>query len=161
MLQRFCKRQSKLLNHKYCVKDFVFVRSLSFKNATTKGCCRVYSETMLRLPGFLNVVRRAFCDAAEEMGKKGTFVYAVRKGFRPGVYQTWWPTIWYLFFVIFSAFCTALLDCVFSPKGRNVNIRWISFPLRFIRSSLLNRMLGPLWGASQQQHHLLRDQKVI
>lgn len=44
---------------------------------------------MLRLPGFFNVVRRAFCDAAEEMGKKGTFVYAVRKGFRPGVYQTW------------------------------------------------------------------------
>lgn len=44
---------------------------------------------MLRLPGFFNVVRRAFCDAAEEMGKKGNFFYAVRKGFRPGVYQTW------------------------------------------------------------------------
>ncbi|KTF86407.1 hypothetical protein cypCar_00041479 [Cyprinus carpio] len=44
---------------------------------------------MLRLPGFFNVVRRAFCDAAEEMGKKGIFFYAVRKGFRPGVYQTW------------------------------------------------------------------------
>ncbi|XP_016391544.1 ribonuclease H1-like isoform X1 [Sinocyclocheilus rhinocerous] len=44
---------------------------------------------MLRLPGFFNVVRRALCDAAEEMGKKGMFFYAVRKGFRPGVYQTW------------------------------------------------------------------------
>uniref|UniRef100_A0A8C1MGL5 Ribonuclease H1 n=2 Tax=Cyprinus carpio TaxID=7962 RepID=A0A8C1MGL5_CYPCA len=41
---------------------------------------------MLRLPGF---VRRALCDAAKEMGKKGNFFYAVRKGFRPGVYQTW------------------------------------------------------------------------
>uniref|UniRef100_A0A671N828 ribonuclease H n=1 Tax=Sinocyclocheilus anshuiensis TaxID=1608454 RepID=A0A671N828_9TELE len=43
---------------------------------------------MLRLLGFFRVVRRAFCDAAEEMGKKGNFFYAVRKGFRPGVYQT-------------------------------------------------------------------------
>ncbi|XP_016384857.1 ribonuclease H1-like isoform X4 [Sinocyclocheilus rhinocerous] len=44
---------------------------------------------MLRLLGVFSVVRRAFCDAAEEMGKKGNFFYAVRKGFRPGVYQTW------------------------------------------------------------------------
>ncbi|KAK7132971.1 hypothetical protein R3I94_015005 [Phoxinus phoxinus] len=44
---------------------------------------------MLRLPGFLNVVRRTLCNAAEEMGKKGSFFYAVRKGFKPGVYQTW------------------------------------------------------------------------
>ncbi|XP_026088579.1 ribonuclease H1 isoform X1 [Carassius auratus] len=44
---------------------------------------------MLRLPGFFNVVRRALCDAAEEMGKKGNFFYAVRKGSKPGVYQTW------------------------------------------------------------------------
>ncbi|XP_051510611.1 ribonuclease H1-like isoform X2 [Myxocyprinus asiaticus] len=44
---------------------------------------------MLRLPGFFNVVRRALCTSAEEMGKKGNFFYAVRKGFRPGVYKTW------------------------------------------------------------------------
>ncbi|XP_048062758.1 ribonuclease H1 isoform X1 [Megalobrama amblycephala] len=44
---------------------------------------------MLRLPGFFNVVRRTLCNAAEEMGKKGAFFYAVRKGFKPGVYQTW------------------------------------------------------------------------
>ncbi|XP_043076467.1 ribonuclease H1-like [Puntigrus tetrazona] len=44
---------------------------------------------MLRLPVLFNVVRRVFCDAAEEMGKKGNFFYAVRAGFRPGVYQTW------------------------------------------------------------------------
>lgn len=44
---------------------------------------------MLRLLGFFNVVRRTLCNAAEEMGKKGNFFYAVRKGFKPGVYQTW------------------------------------------------------------------------
>ncbi|XP_051501235.1 ribonuclease H1-like isoform X1 [Myxocyprinus asiaticus] len=44
---------------------------------------------MLRLPGFFNVVRRALCVSTEEMGKKGNFFYAVRKGFRPGVYKTW------------------------------------------------------------------------
>ncbi|XP_056337321.1 ribonuclease H1 [Danio aesculapii] len=44
---------------------------------------------MLRLPGFFNVVRRTLCNAAEDMGKKGNFFYAVRKGFKPGVYQTW------------------------------------------------------------------------
>ncbi|XP_057208795.1 ribonuclease H1 isoform X2 [Triplophysa rosa] len=44
---------------------------------------------MFRLPRFFNVVRRTLCTSAEDMGKKGTFFYAVRKGFRPGVYNTW------------------------------------------------------------------------
>ncbi|XP_065112922.1 ribonuclease H1 isoform X1 [Paramisgurnus dabryanus] len=42
---------------------------------------------MFRLPRFFNVLRRTLCT--EDMGKKGNFFYAVRKGFRPGVYKTW------------------------------------------------------------------------
>ncbi|MCI4389532.1 hypothetical protein PGIGA_G00099160 [Pangasianodon gigas] len=44
---------------------------------------------MLRLFSVSRLVRRALCVSAEEMGKKGSFFYAVRKGHRPGVYQTW------------------------------------------------------------------------
>ncbi|KAK3516792.1 hypothetical protein QTP70_023671 [Hemibagrus guttatus] len=44
---------------------------------------------MLRLSSVSSLVRRALCVSAEEMGKKGRFFYAVRKGHRPGVYQTW------------------------------------------------------------------------
>ncbi|XP_060773928.1 ribonuclease H1 [Neoarius graeffei] len=44
---------------------------------------------MLRLLSVSRLVRRAVCVSAEEMGKKGSFFYAVRKGHRPGVYQTW------------------------------------------------------------------------
>ncbi|XP_017537901.1 ribonuclease H1 isoform X1 [Pygocentrus nattereri] len=44
---------------------------------------------MLRLPTLCSIVRRALCVSAEEMGKKGSFFYAVRKGHNPGVYQTW------------------------------------------------------------------------
>ncbi|XP_060722375.1 ribonuclease H1 isoform X1 [Tachysurus vachellii] len=44
---------------------------------------------MLRLFSVSSLVRRALCVSAEEMGKKGSFFYAVRKGHRPGVYQTW------------------------------------------------------------------------
>ncbi|XP_076849241.1 ribonuclease H1 isoform X2 [Brachyhypopomus gauderio] len=44
---------------------------------------------MLRFPSFYSLVRRAVCISAEDMGKKGSFFYAVRKGHNPGVYQTW------------------------------------------------------------------------
>ncbi|KAI4878539.1 hypothetical protein NFI96_034617, partial [Prochilodus magdalenae] len=44
---------------------------------------------MLSLPSFCRLVRRALCVSAKEMGKKGSFFYAVRKGHNPGVYQTW------------------------------------------------------------------------
>lgn len=37
----------------------------------------------------LYLLRRSFCRGADEMGKKGTFFYAVRKGLQPGVYNTW------------------------------------------------------------------------
>ncbi|XP_067337414.1 ribonuclease H1 isoform X2 [Channa argus] len=43
---------------------------------------------MLRLTGLLSVVRRAVCSAADDMAK-GKFFYAVRKGFKPGVYSSW------------------------------------------------------------------------
>ncbi|XP_030626399.1 ribonuclease H1 [Chanos chanos] len=44
---------------------------------------------MFRLPGLFSVVRRALCSSADEMGKKGRFFYAVRKGLKPGVYNSW------------------------------------------------------------------------
>ncbi|KAG9282927.1 ribonuclease H1 [Astyanax mexicanus] len=44
---------------------------------------------MLRLPSLCSVLRRTLCVSAEEMGKKGQFFYAVRKGHNPGVYHTW------------------------------------------------------------------------
>lgn len=49
---------------------------------------------MWRVPrlGF-SILRRAFYSGGDEMGKKGTFFYAVRKGFQPGVYNSWWATI--------------------------------------------------------------------
>ncbi|KAM8726218.1 ribonuclease H1 isoform 3-T3 [Acanthopagrus schlegelii] len=43
---------------------------------------------MLRLTGFFRVARRAVCSAADDMAK-GKFFYAVRKGFKPGVYTSW------------------------------------------------------------------------
>ncbi|XP_012671222.1 ribonuclease H1 [Clupea harengus] len=45
---------------------------------------------MWRVPrlGF-SILRRAFYSGGDEMGKKGTFFYAVRKGFQPGVYNSW------------------------------------------------------------------------
>ncbi|KAM3838387.1 ribonuclease H1 [Diretmus argenteus] len=43
---------------------------------------------MLRLTGLFQVVRRSVCAAAGDM-VKGKFFYAVRKGFKPGVYTTW------------------------------------------------------------------------
>ncbi|XP_053470110.1 ribonuclease H1 isoform X1 [Ictalurus furcatus] len=44
---------------------------------------------MLRLSSVSRLVRRALCVSTEGMGKKGSFFYAVKKGHRPGVYQTW------------------------------------------------------------------------
>lgn len=44
---------------------------------------------MLRLSSVSRLVRRVLCVSAEEMGKKNSFFYAVRKGHRPGVYKTW------------------------------------------------------------------------
>ncbi|XP_071372703.1 ribonuclease H1 isoform X3 [Centroberyx affinis] len=41
-----------------------------------------------RLTGLYSVVRRTVCIAADDMAK-GKFFYAVRKGFKPGVYKTW------------------------------------------------------------------------
>ncbi|XP_073349612.1 ribonuclease H1 isoform X1 [Pagrus major] len=43
---------------------------------------------MFRLTGFFRVARRAVCSAADEMAK-GKFFYAVKKGFKPGVYTSW------------------------------------------------------------------------
>ncbi|XP_029352279.1 ribonuclease H1 isoform X1 [Echeneis naucrates] len=43
---------------------------------------------MFRLTGLLSVVRRTVCSAADDMAK-GKFFYAVRKGFNPGVYDSW------------------------------------------------------------------------
>lgn len=43
---------------------------------------------MLRLTGFFRVARRAVCSAADDMAK-GKFFYAVKKGFKPGVYTSW------------------------------------------------------------------------
>ncbi|KAL2082383.1 hypothetical protein ACEWY4_022201 [Coilia grayii] len=46
---------------------------------------------MWRLPRLsFRILRRVFSSGADEnMGKKGAFFYAVRKGFQPGVYNTW------------------------------------------------------------------------
>ncbi|XP_062857475.1 ribonuclease H1 isoform X3 [Trichomycterus rosablanca] len=46
-------------------------------------------EVMFRTRYVCSFVRRALCVTAEEMGKKGNFFYAVRKGHKPGVFQTW------------------------------------------------------------------------
>lgn len=43
---------------------------------------------MFRLPVLYSIIHRAVCIGTEEM-VKGKFFYAVRKGFKPGVYQTW------------------------------------------------------------------------
>ncbi|XP_031163750.1 ribonuclease H1 isoform X2 [Sander lucioperca] len=45
---------------------------------------------MLRLTGLFRAVtlRRAVCSAADDMAK-GKFFYAVKKGFKPGVYSSW------------------------------------------------------------------------
>ncbi|XP_022614652.1 ribonuclease H1 isoform X1 [Seriola dumerili] len=43
---------------------------------------------MFRLPGLFRAVRRSFCSAADDMAK-GKFYYAVKKGFKPGVYKSW------------------------------------------------------------------------
>lgn len=44
---------------------------------------------MFRLSGLLRVARRAVCYAADDIMAKGKFFYAVKKGFKPGVYRTW------------------------------------------------------------------------
>ncbi|NP_001135083.1 ribonuclease H1 [Salmo salar] len=43
---------------------------------------------MFRLTGLYSIVRRAVCNGTEDI-VKGKFFYAVRKGFKPGVYKTW------------------------------------------------------------------------
>ncbi|KAG8011473.1 Ribonuclease H1 [Nibea albiflora] len=43
---------------------------------------------MFRLLGLLGVARRTVCSAADDMAK-GKFFYAVKKGFKPGVYTSW------------------------------------------------------------------------
>ncbi|XP_059211679.1 ribonuclease H1 [Centropristis striata] len=43
---------------------------------------------MFRLTGVFRAVRRTFCSTADDMAK-GKFFYAVRKGFKPGVYSSW------------------------------------------------------------------------
>lgn len=43
---------------------------------------------MFRLPGVFRAVRRSLCSAADDMAK-GKFYYAVKKGFKPGVYKSW------------------------------------------------------------------------
>ncbi|KAL7388139.1 hypothetical protein ABVT39_007937 [Epinephelus coioides] len=43
---------------------------------------------MFRLTGLFRAVRRTVCSAADDMAK-GKFFYAVRKGFKPGVYNSW------------------------------------------------------------------------
>lgn len=43
---------------------------------------------MLRLTGLFRAVRRTVCSAADDMAK-GKFFYAVKKGFKPGVYNSW------------------------------------------------------------------------
>ncbi|XP_046691964.1 ribonuclease H1 isoform X1 [Silurus meridionalis] len=44
---------------------------------------------MLRLSTVSSLLRRTLCVRSEEMSKKGSFFYAVRKGHRPGVYKSW------------------------------------------------------------------------
>ncbi|KAK9531899.1 hypothetical protein VZT92_011291 [Zoarces viviparus] len=43
---------------------------------------------MFRLTGLFGAVRRTVCSAADIM-PKGKFYYAVKKGFKPGVYTSW------------------------------------------------------------------------
>ncbi|XP_039981344.1 ribonuclease H1 isoform X2 [Xiphias gladius] len=43
---------------------------------------------MLRLTGLFRVARRTVCSAVDDMAK-GKFFYAVKKGFKPGVYNSW------------------------------------------------------------------------
>lgn len=43
---------------------------------------------MFRLTGFFRVARRTVCSAVDDMAK-GKFFYAVKKGFKPGVYTSW------------------------------------------------------------------------
>ncbi|XP_028996218.1 ribonuclease H1 isoform X2 [Betta splendens] len=43
---------------------------------------------MFRLAALFSVVRRTVCSSADDMAK-GKFFYAVRKGFKPGVYSSW------------------------------------------------------------------------
>uniref|UniRef100_A0A4W5Q230 Ribonuclease H1 n=1 Tax=Hucho hucho TaxID=62062 RepID=A0A4W5Q230_9TELE len=43
---------------------------------------------MFRWTGLYSIVRRAVCNGTEDI-VKGKFFYAVRKGFKPGVYKTW------------------------------------------------------------------------
>ncbi|XP_040920976.1 ribonuclease H1 isoform X2 [Toxotes jaculatrix] len=43
---------------------------------------------MFRLTGLFRGVRRTVCSAADDMAK-GKFFYAVKKGFKPGVYTSW------------------------------------------------------------------------
>ncbi|KAK1889345.1 Ribonuclease H1 [Dissostichus eleginoides] len=43
---------------------------------------------MFRLTGVFRALRRTVCSCADDM-PKGKFYFAVRKGFKPGVYSTW------------------------------------------------------------------------
>lgn len=43
---------------------------------------------MFRLTGLFRAARRTVCSAADDMAK-GKFFYAVKKGFKPGVYTSW------------------------------------------------------------------------
>lgn len=43
---------------------------------------------MFRLTGLFRAARRTVCSAADDMAK-GKFFYAVKKGFKPGVYSSW------------------------------------------------------------------------
>ncbi|XP_034534859.1 ribonuclease H1 isoform X2 [Notolabrus celidotus] len=43
---------------------------------------------MFRLTGVFRAARRSLCSAADDMAK-GKFYYAVKKGFKPGVYTSW------------------------------------------------------------------------
>ncbi|KAG7509267.1 ribonuclease H1 isoform X1 [Solea senegalensis] len=43
---------------------------------------------MFRLPGLFRGALRSVCSAADDMAK-GKFFYAVRNGFKPGVYKSW------------------------------------------------------------------------
>ncbi|XP_068454863.1 ribonuclease H1 [Clinocottus analis] len=46
------------------------------------------SLVMWRLTPLFRAARRTFCSAADDMAK-GKFFYAVQKGFKPGVYESW------------------------------------------------------------------------
>ncbi|XP_029965708.1 ribonuclease H1 [Salarias fasciatus] len=54
------------------------------------GFSAVCGQTvMFRLPGVFRAVRRSLCSLADQDMAKGKFYYAVRKGFKPGVYKSW------------------------------------------------------------------------